>query len=248
MSFDDTVYVAFHGKVYLKGAIDSHKNPLQVQFVLENEEDYRKFKEFKKHRKGKAGSGMYRGYFKIDQDKEVWLGFYDILFRRWSLSSANGAVVVFDLDSKGFWQTFRDYPALDEGYRLDELKPIEIVLAELTNDGQLVNVEMRAKLEQRKLKMKWPKGGVHSIRAARRCNDPDFLMWLNRTNRLTGDRTPAEIAEWMRATLDIDTRAQLDHDEKALERFEEMNREFLRAFNGQGEDQYEPPEALGEGA
>jgi hypothetical protein len=220
-------YVAYHGYAYLKGATDSHKTGLQIQLRLDHEKDYRVFKEFKKHRKGKSGSGLYRALTKAE-GKEEWYGPVDLKFLRWTVSSANGAVVTFEMEDPVEWRKMRDAPAIDAGYEDHELTKTELMLLELDQEGKPINVEQRAKLEQLALKRKWPKGGPQSKRAARLCRDKDFLLYVGERSGREVD--PADAADWMRGVADIDTRAQLDHDEAALQRFEDrVMRPFLRS-------------------
>jgi len=225
---NETDYVAFHGNVFLKGVIDSHKTGLRLQLNLEHEEDYKVFKTFNKLRKGKGGTGLYRAYSRSAGRKE-WYGPVDLRFVRWTMSSANGTVITFELDDHEEWARIRESKAIDSGYRIDELDPIEFMLVELDQEGQPINVEQRAKLEKYARKKKWPKGGSQSKRAARLCADPEFLQWLAQYTS-KGYSSVADIADWMRKEIDIDTRAQLDHDPAALQRFEDrVMSPFLRS-------------------
>lgn len=221
-------YVAYHGFAYLKGCSDSHSTGLRLQVRLDHEEDYKSFKEFRKHRKGKAGTGLYNCYSKLD-GKEEWYGPVELKFIRWSITSSNGAVITFEMDDKEEWQRMRDGPALDAGYETHQLNMLEFLLIELDQEGKPVNVEQKAKIERMALKRKWPKGGAQSKRAARLCQDDDFREWVvTKDASVKGD--PASLGEWMRKVCDLDTRAQLDHDPAALERFEQLiARPFLRA-------------------
>jgi hypothetical protein len=222
-------YVAYHGFAFLKGCSDTHKGGLQVQIILDHEEDYKAFKEFRKHRKGKAGTGLYNCLTRSEMEVE-WYGPVQLKFLRWSISSATGAVVTFEMDGKEEWQKMRDAPAQDAGYELAQLQKMEFMLVELDQEGKPVNVEQRAKLEAMARKRKWPKGGPQSKRAARLCQDREFQLWVE---SLTGGGyvgSPDLVAVWMREECGLDTRAQLDHDPAALQRFEDrMMRPFLRS-------------------
>jgi len=226
---NDEAYVAFHGFVYLKGCSDTHKNGLQVQLLLDHEEDYKVFKDFRKHRKGKAGTGLYRALTRRGEGE--WYGPVDLRFLRWTMSSMNGTVVTFEMDDPYEWRKMRDAPALDDGTQLEIMPKTEVMLIELDSEGKPLNVAQKAKVEKMALRHKWPKGGPQSIRAARLCNHTDFLGWLSQRGIIQGDVTPAEVAEWMRKECEIDSRAQLDHDPAALERFEDrVSRPFLRSL------------------
>lgn len=224
-------YVAYFGKVYIKDALDSHKTGMRVKLMLEREEDYERFKSFKKRRKGKAGSGQYRVYMKSEHDEKFVAHHMDMLFIGWSMSSANGAVVTFQIEDAHHWGWFRKSRAIDGGYTPETLTGIVMMFVELDDNGIPVDVAAREKLEQMHAKKKWPKGGPQSIRAARLCNQTDFHSFLVQTKRMESgkDYSPAEVADWMRKEIGIDSRAQLDHDEVALHRFEDrIHSPFIR--------------------
>ena len=236
---DSEHYIAYHGFTHLQGASDSHRFGLRIQIRLEDEKDYKEFKSFRKHRKGKAGSGLYHCYLKSESESE-WSGPLDLRFINWSLTSSKGAVVTFEMDDYDEWRHMRDNAALDEGYEVEQLGRIEFILVELDEEGKPINVKKRARLERARLKRKWGKGGPRSKHAARLCQNDRFLWWLTMQVKagelaaaepggFTEALGPAEAAEWMRKTCEIDTRAQLDHDPAALERFEQrVQRPFLR--------------------
>jgi hypothetical protein len=233
---DESVYVAYHGKVKLKGAVDSHKLGMRVQLVLEREEDYKTFKDvFRRSRKGKSGSGIYLAFIKSPGEEEWWSSNLEMRFMGWSISSFLGAVVTFQFDDDEYWKRFRQGMAVDLGYELEALKPYELVLVPLSDEGKPINVAQQAKLERARLKSLWPPGGPQSKRAAILCNDIDFINWLG-MRKLVDPKTctPADVAEWMRKECGIDSRAQLDHDEDALVRFEEkIAKPFMRHFAGE---------------
>lgn len=223
-------YVAYHGWAWLKDAINSHAYGLRVKLKLCEEEDLREFKVLKKRRKNRAGSGTYR-FMTRKEGNESWYGPVDMMFVTWSHSISNGVVVTFEIEDHSEWLRMRAAPALDAGYEEHQLDKIEFIMLELDDNGQPINVEQRAKMEQMAAKRKWPKGGVHSKRAARLCQDHEFVRWVTQKMGVNGNGiTPADIAEWMRQECAIDSRAQLDHDPAALERYEaRIHRPFLRS-------------------
>jgi hypothetical protein len=225
-------YVAFHGNVYMKGCSDSHRSGMLIQFVLEHEEDYKAFKEFKKHRKGKAGTGLYNALSKgVNKGYKKWYGPVELRFLRWAISSVHGAVVTFQTLDEKEWRRMREKSnAIDEGYTLDQLDATELILIELDQEGKPINVKQRAKLEKQQRERSWGKGGPHSKRAARLCQDNEFQCWVfSKTHGLWGGET-SDTAEWMRKECDIDSRAQLDHDPAALQRFEDrVMKPYLRS-------------------
>jgi len=232
---NETDYIAYHGNIFLKNVMDSHKTGLRVQLMLEREDDYVVFKTFKKLRKGKAGTGLYRAFSRwTDIPDRPWYGPVDLRFVSWNLSSSNGAVITFELDSQEEWNRMRQSKAVDAGYGIEELNPIEFILVELDQEGNPVNVTQRAKIEAYERKKKWPKGGPQSKRAARLCNEIEFIAWVAQQipdKHYAGSiTTGADAADWVRKTAGLDSRAQLDHDPLALARFEDrVMKPFLRS-------------------
>jgi hypothetical protein len=222
---DSMAYVSYHGWVLLKNAINSHQFGLRVQFALTHEDDFKVFKDFTKHRKNRAGSGAYRIYLRPDDD--VWGEPMDMLFITWSLSPTNGAAVTFEMSSMKDWEKLRGLPALSAK---DEPEKLEIMALELDDNGVPINIGQRAKLEKMAAIKKWGKGGPQSKRAARLCGHTDFVGWAVSCGSVPYNPTPEDIAEWMRTKCEIDTRAQLDHDPAALQRFEDrIMSPFLRS-------------------
>jgi hypothetical protein len=223
---DEQDYVAYHGFIFLKGCSDTHRGGLQVQFLLEHEKDYTVFQSFNKHRKGRAGTGLYNCLTKepsVEGNEGRWAGPVELKFLRWTVSSANGAVITFEIEDRGVWQGLRDKPAIDAGYEIEGLDRFEIMFVELDQEGKPINVEQRAKLEKMALKKQWSKGGAQSKRAARLCRDSDFQLWVLAHGYMPDQEqsVPKQMGEWMRKECDLDSRAQLDHDPAALQRFQE---------------------------
>lgn len=225
-------YVAYHGWVWLSNAINSHQFGLRVQVRLCHDNDLAIFEKIKKHRKKSAGSGMYRVMTKRE-DVEKWYGPVDMLYITWSHSISNGVTITFEMSSLSEWNRIRDSKAIKSGYEIDQLPKIEIMMIELDNEGKPINVKQRAKLEKMAAKRSWGKGGPRSKHAARLCQDAEFIAWYMELVNKGGavpDTTPAAVAEWMRQKADIDSRAQLDHDPAALQRWEDrVYKPFLRS-------------------
>ena len=71
------------------------------------------------------------------------------------------------------------------------------------------------------------KGGPQSIRAARLSGDHEFLMFL--ASESGTNPVNSEFAEnWIKETVGIKSRVELDHDEAALNRF---NKLVMSPFN-----------------
>jgi hypothetical protein len=62
------------------------------------------------------------------------------------------------------------------------------------------------------------KGGPIANLAGRWSNEPLFLEWMRSTNQPAN--TPQDAADFIRARCCVESRAQLDHDAEAKERFD----------------------------
>lgn len=220
-------YVEYHGNMLLKNAINSHGTGLKVQFRLREEDDLEIFKGVTKRRKGKAGQ-VYRMNYK-SVGEEHW-GVTDIWFLGATWSHNNGAIVAFQLPDVTEWQHFRDWPALSEGKHV-EAQEIEVILFMVGDNGELVNVQQRERIE----KLHNMKGGPQSIRAARVCSSDEFQQWMALTinddkNLLLSEQF---IEKWIKDVCQIKSRKELDHDSDALDRFNSLVMSPFNRWRGQ---------------
>jgi len=214
-------FVEYHGWVLLKNAIDSHSTGLKSQFRLVNDDDLDVFKTITKRRKGHAGQ-IYRMHFRPLGDEDFRVA--DIFFLGATWSHTNGTVVAFEFSGKEEWQEFRDWPAIANGKHV-EAKEIEILLFRVGDNGELVNLEQRDKIEA----VEDMKGGPQSIRAARLCNDNEFLVYLSGVCELKIEKMgPKFASQWIKEQIGISSRKELDHSEAALNRFNKM---IMTPFN-----------------
>lgn len=66
-----------------------------------------------------------------------------------------------------------------------------------------------------------PKGGPLARLAGQMCQNPEFLKYL-------GDLTPEDAAEHIRFVCDVESRAELDHNQNAAQRFhDEIRKPFV---------------------
>lgn len=214
-------YVAYHGWCKLKNAIDSHATGFKIQLRLNEENDYKLFKDVTKRRKGKAGH-LYQMQWRVDGDGNKSFTSMDVWFLGWTVSHSNGAVVAFQIEDHSKWHFFREMLAIDA--HDENPASLEILLFELDQEGKPINQKQRARLEMLHRKRKFPKGGVQSKRAARLGQNPDFLMYLatemGKHAPTGGPLSANDVAVYIYECASIDSRAQLDHDEEALARFE----------------------------
>lgn len=79
-----------------------------------------------------------------------------------------------------------------------------------------------------------PKGGEWAKLAGMWCNDPDFWAWLNQTFKLYV-QIPLQAATVLRSHCEIESRAELDNDPAALQRFNERIRHpFMKWMQARG--------------
>lgn len=209
-------YVEFHGNMFVKNAINSHSTGLKVQFRLRNEDDLEIFKGVTKRRKGKAGQ-VYRMHYKA-VGAENWK-VADCWFLGATWSHNNGAVVAFMLSDVTEWQDFRDWPGLGDGAGT-EAQEIELLLFRVGDNGELVNIRQRNRIET----INEMKGGPQSIRAARMIADPEFKRYMaalinNDENLPVSDKF---INDWVCKRCRITSKKELDHDGDKLARFNQM--------------------------
>jgi hypothetical protein len=206
-------YVEYHGFVLLKNSVDSHSTGLKSQFRLRNEDDLDVFKGITKRRKGHAGQ-IYRMHFRPITDEEFRIT--DVFFLGATWSHTNGTVVAFEFCAKQEWQEFREWPALSQGKDV-EAQEIEIVLFKVGDNGELINLAQRDRIEA----INEMKGGAQSIRCARLTTDGEFKHWValmvnKDRNMMVSDEF---LAQWVKDRCGIKSRKELDNDPKALENF-----------------------------
>jgi len=163
----------------------------------------------------------------------------DFCFRGSAWSDKNGASLTIEVFDDQHFEFFRMLPTMDNS---EDKKGTEIwmVIAQLNEDGDLVDQAQRRIAEQEQRSR--PKGGPLSKRCARICREPAFWVWLQGwlTERGYPERiiTQDDVDITIRKKVNIDSRAELDHNEEAwnywLENFErpytsERNREDAKS-------------------
>lgn len=194
--------VAAHARAYLHNAESSNQVGYRLTLSLETDTDIEEFRKITKHRKNKAG-GVYR-MFLVDQKTESWKG--EVLFLGWSATHASGAKVKFLLSDEADFQFFRSLEADNDKLVWD------MVLVELTDDSDVVDQRAKEHVES-------IRGGELCRAAAIRCNDRMFQRWVHAVQGQAGWATQAECAEFIRSKCRIESRAELDHDKAAAERY-----------------------------
>lgn len=198
--------VAAFGDVTLHNAESSHVAGLKLTLSLKDEKDYEQFSSVTKRRKGKAGVRYQMSLLHKDEHacRQV-----EVFFLGWSVSNTSGAKVKFELQSEADFIFFRGMPQAFEW---------QMVLAEIDDDEMVVDQKQREDVETLK-------GGPRSQRAGAMCADVEFQRFVHGKlvgagNGRTGTRaTPDECANFIRQKCGINSRRELDHNERAWEAF-----------------------------
>lgn len=192
--------VAAFAQVALHNAESSHTAGYKVTFRLLDETEYEQFSGITKRKKGKAG-GRYR-VFLLAVDEKLCRKI-DALFLGWTMSNSAGGRIKFELSSEADFAFFRSLPAGQEW---------SATLVELDDEEQPVDQSAREKVET-------VKGGPKSQRAGALCADADFQRFVGRQHLNKQRANPDECADFIRHKCRIASRAELDHDPAAWERF-----------------------------
>lgn len=198
--------VAAHAGVQLYNAESSHSAGYRVTFQLLDVEEIDSFSGITKKRKNKAG-GRYTMAL-VDAKERTPPHLCEVHFLGWSITHTSGAKVRFDLSGPEDFAFFRELPA-----NSPDAAEWTLVLAELTDDDEVVD---QAKLERAET----VKGGALCKSAAILCGTADFQRWVALQDKLDRPRADPDIcADFIRRRCRIKSRAQLDHDDAAAERF-----------------------------
>lgn len=201
--------VAAFAQVALHNAESSNAVGYKLTLRLLDEAEYEQFSGITKRKKGKAG-GRYRGYF-LHVDKNLCTQ-ADLIFLGWTMSNSAGAKLRFEMESVNAFDHFRSLPAGEEW---------SLTLVELDDEEKPVDQKQREVVET-------VKGGPRSQRAGAMCSDPEFQTFVNlqlmsrssfKIRKFNGRATPDECAQFIRDKCRISSRAELDHDAAAWDRF-----------------------------
>lgn len=152
----------------------------------------------------------------------------EVQFVRWTDSSKSGPCVTFRLHDREELEAFIGM----EGKRFmgafvgiaDDETPIEPAKS---NSGEFDGIKPEEK----------PKGGALAKLAGQWCADPVFRAWLVLTDRVITDDidlADAEVAAiWLRHACEVNSRAELDHNPEAADKFHRLIREpYMQYLKG----------------
>lgn len=229
--YDAERVVAFHGQVELvKWSVMSGQDP-KVKLKLEGgRDDLGCFDGAARRRSGKAGQ-RYQCYWADDNGDpievesspiaafsesgppdQVWLW-----GSGWHHSTGAQITVAVPWENlTGFWH------GVTPGTKFF------LTLVELEEDESPVDQKQAKRIEDDLAKTKVV-GGPVAINAGRLCNDPEFLDFVGASMEIDGPVTPIHAAEFVRDYCKVESRAMLDHDDKARMLFEDLKSEFLKS-------------------
>lgn len=161
--------------------------------------DLKDFESITRYKNSHAG-GIYRMI--LMGSEWNWSG--DVMFLGWSASHTGGVKLRFQLSEES------DLKFLME---LSRGTDASMGMRELDDDGQMVDEERKEKIESER-------GGPLSKRAAQLGRDPAFRHWISeRIAPGLPSITEETCASYIRTICQVPSRAKLDHDTKAAERF-----------------------------
>lgn len=214
--------VAWKGEVILAAATWSDKDGHKVKFkIVGGREGPNPFKYFTKRRKGRAGTRFHGSFALLDSDKAVTT---DLMLANWTDSSASGHAVEFwcDPPDDGCFHIFEGFERNKDAFMA--------ALVELDEDEEPIDQKARAVVEEASDRRKRARSGQKlSQVAAMMCMNPDFKRWIQYEYPLVTDP-----AQWMRERLQIESRAELDSNDKVAFKFHEVIRKPFAEWVNRG--------------
>lgn len=171
------------------------------------------FKRFTKGRKGKVGT-RFGAVFTCADGTNLYED--EVMLKGWSDGTAGWKVTFWvESDDAGF------HPFMN----CSKGDAFAVALVELNDDNTAVDQDKKARLEDAKRGRKSPRLSNY---AAQLCREPLFISYIgDRCGEQPSSEAHAEefAGEWMRRTLKIGSRADLDTDREAATRFHKHVRE-----------------------
>lgn len=205
---DDPASLLASADVFVHNVERSSTQGMRVTLRLKTTADLPQFERLTRFRDGHAG-GIY--LVVLIGDDWRWSG--ELMMQGWSASHAGGGRIKFLLADE---KDFEFLLALPRG------AAAAMGMREVDDDGSVVDEGKRKSVTAQR-------GGPLSRYAAQLCREPDFLAYL--THRLQrGDIREEAAAAFIRATCNIGSRAELDHDKEAAATFHMEIREPYAAW------------------
>lgn len=181
----------------------------KVKWTLADMEELRKFDGLKRKSRRKGPRPRYYLVVHMPDGETVWRA-DEVLYCGGRYSTEEGAFVTFELDSPETLLTYRELRVADE---ISEGEPRLLTVFEVAEDGTLVDQAIAALDEAPKLV-----GGPVSKHAGMMCREPEFIAFVAHVTA-NPTCTESQATDWLRAKCQIQSRAELDHDDAAKHRF-----------------------------
>jgi hypothetical protein len=223
--------LAFHGPVRAASWAHTSSHGFRVKLELLDGREALEHFENATRRRGKKAGQRYKGVWQTEGG-EAMEGPAELFFVGGNWSHQAGATVVFELDDDGanlvrYWQTVD----------VDPLAPrLFLGLVQLDSDERPVNQAQAALVE-------WANGlvgGPKSKFAARRCQEPEFQLFVQQRLSLSKLATKEQADRWVKSQCGIHTKKLLDYADPATqepywERYERrVNRPYVAWLTGRG--------------
>jgi hypothetical protein len=204
--------LAYHGPVRLASWAESSSQDFKLKVeLLDGREALEHFEKATRRTKKRAGQ-RYRAVWQSEAGEAVEGAPQELFFCGADWSHQNGATVKFALhpDDVAWVKAQRtvDVDALVERYFLG--------LVQLDTDDKPVNQAQAAIVE-------WTEnlvGGPKSKAAARRCQEPEFQVFVAQRLGLKAPATKEQADRWIKSQCGIHSKKLLDHVTETWERYE----------------------------
>lgn len=230
--------LAWAGELVLLEAkwTDKDGYTVKLKIATPNEARPNPFKEFTKRRGGKVGTVFYASMRNVQEGGAGYDG--ELMLLGWGDTNSQGYTVAFQLADVGEHHPFKGCAR--------GLSSWMVALAEVSDEGKAVDQAQRERVEKQ---TPGRKQQTLSSVAAMLCANPRFWQWINDTQ--LGSAVPRvftvyQAADWMRDTLGVDSRRDLDTmDGKAKMFHEKIRLPFVEwDERGSGQTQGARPAAV----
>lgn len=195
--------LAFHGPVRLASWAESSSQEFRVKLeLLDGREALEHFERATRRSKKRAGQ-RYRAVWQTEQGEAIEGPPAELFFCGADWSHQNGATVKFAVHPQD-----QDWLRAQRTHDVDELaERFFLGLVQIDSDDRPINQKQAALVE-------WAEGlvgGPKSKFAARRCQEPDFRVFVGQRLGLKKPATIDQADNWVKAQCGIHTKRLLDY-------------------------------------
>ena len=204
---------------------DKDGHTVKLQLVTPNEERPNPFKAFTKRRSGRAGTRFKAVLKPVDEIDGGYDG--ELMLAGWGDSSTQGYTVSFWCEPQtGGQHPFAQYTRHASAFMC--------ALVELDDDDQPIDQEKRERVEAAappEPPKKPLRDNAHNLSksAAMLCDNPEFWKWCDGPIPVVD---PTTAAQWIRSSLGIASRAELDTNPEVAQRYHRLIRIPFANRNG----------------